>query len=150
MSKKYALFAVLNTFLNQLQTQGDQYFGDISWKQCFVMVCLAQCEQTPSLKELSAQMGCSHQNAKQMLLKMQKLGLVEVKPDHKDRRVQRIFITQKGTELLEGIGRKEDDFFGNLYEGVDASDMLMTIRTIRKMEDNLNRMCAEKSRESKY
>lgn len=89
-------------------------------------------------------MGCSHQNAKQMLLKMQKLGLVEVKPDHKDRRVQRIFMTQKGTELLEGIERKEDDFFGNLYEGVDASDMLMTIRTIRTMEDNLNRMCAEK------
>lgn len=140
ISKKYALFAVLNTFLNQLQTQGDKYLGEVSWKQCFVLICLNQCEQPPSLKELSAQLGCSHQNTKQMLLKMERLGFVEMKADGHDRRMQRIVMTPEGMKVFRDFEKREDTLFSGLYEGVEASDMLMTIRTIQKMESNLRKM----------
>lgn len=148
ISKKYALFAVLNTFLNQLQTQGDKYLEEVSWKQCFVLICLNQCEQPPSLKELSEQLGCSHQNTKQMLLKMERLGFVEMKADEHDRRMQRIVMTPKGINVFRDFEKREDTLFSKLYEGVEASDMLMTIRTIQKMESNLKQMDASNAFET--
>lgn len=140
MSKKYYLFAILNAFMNKLQAQGDDYFGEISWKQCFVLICLTQCEEPPALKELAKKMGCSHQNAKQMLLKLQNMGYIEVKSDEKDKRIQRIFMTQKGIDFCLSFDNSKDTFLKDLYEGVEASDMLMTIKTISVMDRNLDNM----------
>ena len=53
------------------------------------------------MNELSDVMGSSHQNVKQILLKLEKKGFVSAIPDEKDKRKQRIFVTDKCRTFLE-------------------------------------------------
>ncbi len=61
-------------------------------------------------------MGSSHQNVKQILLKLEKKHFVSTVPDEKDKRKQRIF------------------------DGIDEKSLQTTIQTIMKMERNLSEL----------
>lgn len=137
MDNRYFLFGLLNAFMNRLQAQGDIFFEEISWKQCFAMICLQLFEAPPTIRELSQVMGSSHQNVKQLLLKLQAKSYVNLNSDEHDKRKQRISITPEGIEFLRKYDKPSDDFIMELYQGIDASNMLMTISTISKMESNL-------------
>ena len=90
MERRYFLFGLLNAFTNRLQAEGNLFFEEISWKQCFAMICIQMFEQPPTLKELAQVMGSSHQNVKQLLLKLQDASYVNLLEDEKDKRKQRI------------------------------------------------------------
>ena len=64
MDDRFFLIGVLNEFMNRFQTVGDRFFGEISWKQCFTLICIGFFKEPPVLKELSQMMGSSHQNVK--------------------------------------------------------------------------------------
>lgn len=139
MERKYFLFGLLNAFMNRLQVEGDLFFEEISWKQCFVLICTQMFEQPPTIKELAQVMGSSHQNVKQMLLKLHNIGYVNLNVDEKDRRKQRIIITEKGMEFCQKYDKPSDEFMQCLYQDVEASDVLITIKTISTMENNLKK-----------
>nr|MCR4839806.1 MarR family transcriptional regulator [Eubacterium sp.] len=63
---------------------------EISWKQFFAIICINMCKEPPTLKELSDILGSSHQNVKQILLKLEKKNFIEFKVDESDKRKQRI------------------------------------------------------------
>lgn len=89
------LLGLLSAFDNRYQAAADAYFKEITWKQFFAIICINLCEDPPTLNELSDVMGSSHQNVKQILLKLEKKGFVSAVPDEKDKRKQRIFVTDK-------------------------------------------------------
>ena len=72
----YFLLGLLTAFDNRFQASADRTMGEISWKQFFAVICTDLCREPPTLKELAEIMGCSHQNAKQILLKLHKKGFV--------------------------------------------------------------------------
>ena len=95
----FFLLGLLSAFDNSYQAAADAFFGELSWKQVFAIVCIDMCREAPTLRELSQVMGSSHQNVKQILLKLEKKGFVIMQVDDKDRRKQRIFLTQKAREF---------------------------------------------------
>lgn len=139
MERRYFLFGLLNAFMNRLQAEGNLFFEEISWKQCFAMICIQMFEQPPTLKELAQVMGSSHQNVKQLLLKLQDASYVNLLEDEKDKRKQRVVITEQGKKFCKKYDKPSDEFIQCLYQDVEASDVLITIKTITTMENNLKK-----------
>ena len=91
------------------------------------------------LKELAQVMGSSHQNVKQLLLKLQDASYVNLLEDEKDKRKQRVVITEQGKKFCKKYDKPSDEFIQCLYQDVEASDVLITIKTITTMENNLKK-----------
>lgn len=67
---EYLLFGALLAYGNRLQALGDGFYREVTTKQWFLLACLELFEAPPTLGELADAMGCSHQNTKQLALKL--------------------------------------------------------------------------------
>ncbi len=137
------LLGLLSAFDNRYQAAADRYFKEITWKQFFAIVCINLCKEPPTLNDLSEVMGSSHQNVKQILLKLENKGFVSMKTDEKDKRKQRFIVTGKCRRFLEendDKSRTSAQIMEQIFEGVDESSLKTTIETIMKMERNLEKI----------
>ena len=133
----FFLLGLLSAFDNRYQATADAFFGEISWKQVFTIVCIDMCREAPTLRELSQVMGSSHQNVKQILLKLEKKGFVTMQADEKDRRKQRIFLTQKAREFSASHDAQSQQIVSRIFEGIPEEELDVTIQTLLHMERNL-------------
>ena len=85
-------------------------------------------------------MGSSHQNVKQILLKLEKKGFVSISVDEHDKRKQRIEITPYCREFCEKNDEKSMELLKQMFEGVSEEQLQTTIQTIVQIEDNLKRI----------
>ena len=137
------LLGLLSAFDNRFQASADSYFKDITWKQFFAIICINICKEPPTLNDLSEIMGSSHQNVKQILLKLESKGFVEMVADEKDKRKQRILITDKCRKFCEDNDNQNPnsaEIIGKIFEGIDEKKLMATIETIMEMERNLSRL----------
>lgn len=137
------LLGLLSAFDNRYQAAADAYFKEITWKQFFAIICINLCKEAPTINELSDIMGSSHQNVKQILLKLEKKGFISMVSDEKDKRKQRIIVTDFAREFLENNdnnGQQSQYVIGRIFEGVDEKSLITTIQTIMKMERNLSKI----------
>ena len=74
----YFLIGLISAFENRFQAMADKSMKEISWKQFFAVICIGMCKEKPTLKELAEIMGSSHQNVKQILIKLEKKGFVRI------------------------------------------------------------------------
>ena len=68
---------------------------------------------------------------------------VVAEPDEKDKRKQRIFVTDKCRAFLEqndNNGQQSRYVIGRIFEGIDEKSLQTTIQTIMKMERNLSEL----------
>ena len=136
----YFLLGLLTAFDNRFQASADRTMGEISWKQFFAVICTDLCREPPTLKELSEIMGCSHQNAKQILLKLQKKGFVVLKTDEQDKRKQRIHLTDTCRRFCQANEQISGKIMEAMFRGISETDLQTAIRTILAIEDNLKEM----------
>lgn len=134
---KYFLFGELNAFSNRLQAAGDQFFAEISWKQWFVLAGISLFASPPTVGEVADLIGSSHQNVKQILLKLEAAGYVVLYTDESDKRKLRTRTTDKLRELDSGYQEKSRDFMESLYRGIREEDIAVTKKTILAMDRNL-------------
>lgn len=137
MDDRYFLFGLLNAFANRLQTVGDTFFEEVSWKQWLVLIGINLYEEPPTMNEVSQVIGSSHQNVKQILIKLEKLGFVELYTDEKDRRKVRIRLTAKMDELDKKYQDARVNFMSKLFEGISEEDIAITKKTLLAIEENL-------------
>lgn len=139
----YYLLGLMSAFENRFQAMADNIMKEISWKQFFAIVCINMCKEPPTLRELSEVLGSSHQNVKQILLKLEKKGFVSFITDPDDKRKQRILVTDSCRDFLEendNNGKQSQYIIGRIFDGVDEKDLITTIQTIMKMERNLSEL----------
>ena len=134
------LLGLLSAFDNRFQAVADTCIGEITWKQFFAIICIRLCKEAPTLNELSEVMGSSHQNVKQILLKLEKKGFAETKPDEKDKRKQRIVLTKKCAKFCADNDEKSQKVLMQIFEGIDDKHLKTTIETIMAMERNLDKV----------
>lgn len=113
---------------------------EISWKQFFVIICINLCKTPPTVKELAEIMGSSHQNVKQILLKLEKKGFVSISVDEQDKRKQRIELTDYCQEFCEKNDEMSRALMKRMFAGVSEEQLQTTIQTIIQIEDNLKEM----------
>ncbi len=140
MDDRFFLIGLLNEFMNRFQTVGDRFSGEISWKQCFTLICIQFFKEPPTLKELSYLMGSSHQNVKQLLLKLEKSGFVNLEPDEFDKRKQRIVLTEKAAAFCEEHDKPSINYVGKLFEAVEEEALNITVQTLIRLDSQLQDM----------
>lgn len=136
----FFLIGLLSAFDNRYQAKADTFFEDISWKQFFAVICLNLCKEVPTINEMAEIMGSSHQNVKKILSKLESRGYVEIKRDEKDRRKQRVYLTEKMQHFNAAHEEGGKKIVNTIFEGIDEEDIQTTIRTIMHMEKNLNKI----------
>ena len=134
----YYLIGLLSAFENRFQAMADSMMKEISWKQFFAIICISMCKEPPTLKELSEVLGSSHQNVKQILLKLESKGFVEFREDTADKRKQRIVLTKKCRKFCEKNNEMSFKIMEKMFEGIPEKDIKTTIKTITKIESNLS------------
>ena len=137
------LLGLLSAFDNRYQAAADKYFKEITWKQFFAIICINLCKEAPTLNDLSEVMGSSHQNVKQILLKLESKGFVAMMTDEKDKRKQRFIVTDKCRKFMQendNQNRNSEKIIMSIFEGVDDMSLKITIETIIKMERNLSKI----------
>ena len=110
---------------------------EISWKQFFAIICINMCKEAPTIRELSEILGSSHQNVKQILLKLESKGFVEFMEDANDKRKQRIALTKKCQKFCEKNNEMSMNVMAKMFEGIPERDLKTTIKTITAIEKNL-------------
>ena len=103
----------------------------------FAIICINLCKDKPTVKELAEIMGSSHQNVKQILLKLEKKGFVHITVDENDKRKQRIELTDYCREFCEKNDEMSANIMKKMFAGVSEEQLQMTIQTIIQIEANL-------------
>lgn len=143
--EEYMLFGMMFVLGNKLQVIGDSFYDEITTKQWFVLLMLEVFgNNPPTLSELSMASGSSHQNTKQLVLKLEKKGYVEFYTDSKDKRKIRIRATSNCNELTKKYNIKQQEFMKKLFEGIDKKNIKIALKTLIQFEQNLEDMKNEK------
>lgn len=139
----YFLLGLLSAFDNRFQAMADRTMEEISWKQFFAIICVNMCRTPPTIRELAEIMGSSHQNVKQILLKLERKGFVAISPDPEDRRKQRVTLTDYCREYCARNDEVSVRVMGAMFDGIPEEQLWGTIQTIIQIEDNMKKMQGE-------
>ena len=134
---EYFLIGLLSAFENRFQTIADNAMKEISWKQFFAIICVNMCKEPPTINELSEILGSSHQNVKQILLKLEGKGFISFQEDKQDKRKQRIVLTKKCMDFCQNNNGTGAQIMQKMFEGISEGEIQTTIRTIVRMDENL-------------
>lgn len=107
--------------------------------------------QPPILKYLSEHDGCKQSEIAQwghvtaatttvMLQTMEKNGLIDRRPDEKDLRVMRVYITEKGKEIQKRCDEAISAMDEEMYEDFTKEELESFARLLEKKRDKLKKM----------
>ena len=136
----YYLLGLLSAFQNRFQAIADSAMQEISWKQFFAIICINMCKEPPTLRELSDILGSSHQNVKQILLKLEKKDFIKFQADEKDKRKRRIILTEHCLDFCEKNDEMSRDIMKKMFAGISEKELSETIQIIMKIDNNMKEM----------
>jgi len=114
---------------------------DLTTKQWLLTIVVENSfEYDPSIKEVAKAMGSSHQNVKQVALKLEKKGFLSLENDKNDARVIRIKLTNQMAAFAEESQLKAENFTGKLFKSILKDEMATTRLLLEKMLFNLDEM----------
>jgi len=115
---------------NALQTYLDKILKEhnLTSKQFFMMIILGSFKDNPKIGEIAERFGTSHQNVKQVLLKLQKQGFIELYKDEKDSRIIRTRFTKKANHFWSERDTQDEKTMNQLYSPLSINE-LETFRT---------------------
>lgn len=137
MPPRAFMLGLLSAFENRFHACADRFFRQITWKQFFAIICVNLCKESPTINDLARVMGSSHQNVKQILLKLEKKGFIRMIPDEKDKRKQRIALTKECLAFCEKNDRQSREMIEKMYQGIPEEQLLITTQTLIQMERNI-------------
>lgn len=98
-----------------------------------------------SQKELAEKLHIKASTITVMLNRLEKANLIERQPDHNDRRVSRVYLTEKGKktslEVKKTLKRIEEEAFS----GLTVEEKLLLQRLLLQMRQNLISVCKKGS-----
>ena len=137
------IFGIILVAANKLDTLLDRTLRkyNITSKQWFLLLgVMSLFDGPPTLKEVAKEMGSSHQNVKQLALKLQEKEMLTLEKDSQDQRVTRIVVGKKSFAFWQEIAPEGMEFMQEFYAGIDAGSMSTARRFLEAIMDNLNRM----------
>lgn len=136
--QKY-IFGEMFLISNKLQTIGDEFLGEVTTKQWFLCVVIDEFFKNvnPSLSEVADRMGTSRQNVKQIALKLEKKGFLEINKDEKDSRVLRLSLTESCRKYWESRGSKDGEFLRFIFSNMEPQELMQMFNSLDKFYNNI-------------
>jgi len=129
------LFVVANK-LEKVMDQALKPF-EITSKQWILAAVIELFDTAPTIKEISNAMGTSHQNIKQVALKLEQKELLNLKKDAQDKRVTRAELNATKSEFWESTQPEGELFSRQLFKDIDSNDLTTLRKTITQILSNL-------------
>lgn len=134
-----SLFVLANRVDTLLERALQKY--NVSSKQWFLSICVASLfERDPSLKELAKESGSSHQNVKQVALKLQDKDLLSLYKDPKDARTTRVSLTPNSVEFWQKTDQDSQIFMSKLFESINEEELIVVRKVFNQLSENLGKM----------
>ena len=115
-------------------------FG-VTTKQWFLSIVVDRLfEDPPTMKQAAYAMGSSHQNIKQLALKLHKKGLLRLDKDAQDARLMRLSLTPEGQQLWQTVRLQRDPFQERLFEGISAEELKTVRGVMERLLHNIDEM----------
>ncbi|MFZ7133944.1 MAG: MarR family winged helix-turn-helix transcriptional regulator [Eubacteriales bacterium] len=137
------IFGSIFLLSNKLQVLGDQYLGreGISTKQWFLMVMISQFQSNlPTLSQVAELMGSSRQNVKQLALKLDEKGFVDIQKDKKDARVLTLALTEKSKLFWEERENQDDQFLLDLFKDFTPEEIINMNNGFNKLFSKIEKL----------
>lgn len=134
-----SLFVLANRVDTLLERSLQKY--NVSSKQWFLSICVASLfDRDPSLKELAKESGSSHQNVKQVALKLQDKDLLSLYKDSKDARITRVCLTPNSVEFWQKTDQDSQIFMSKLFENISDEELSAVRKVFNQLNENLGKM----------
>lgn len=118
------LFRVIVTLGTHLQSLMDRRLAAIglTTQQAAVLTIVDLADHPPSLGLISTRLGTTHQNVRQIVTALERKGLVTITIDPDDRRVRRVSITPKVSDLFSDRDRDDRTAVAQWLAVLDEED----------------------------
>ncbi len=87
--------------------------------------------------ELAKRLGLATPTVTRAAARMEAAGLLRRVPDERDRRLVRLFLTERGRALEKDIGREIDKLSERALGSLDQSERAALVRYLHSIRDNL-------------
>lgn len=138
MDKRLIVFGYLFRVANRLQSKMDSQMKDLTAKQWFVILVLGLFEQPPTLKQLAAACDTSHQNIKQLVVKLAEKGFVTIHDDEKDGRAMRIAASDRCEQWDKDNEQIAAQFIDSMFSGMSMDEIARLSGSLMRVFENLN------------
>ena len=126
MEDRTFVFGSLFVTANLLETLLDRAFASygITSKQWLLLITVQSLfAEPPTISQVAAAMGTSHQNVKQIALNLQKSGFLCLEKDANDARATRLVTTEAVRAFGEQTSQAGNAFMGEAFAGIDEADL---------------------------
>nr|WP_070371036.1 MarR family transcriptional regulator [Acetobacterium wieringae] len=140
------IFGGVQVVANQMDTLLERELKEynLTTKQWLLTIVVQNIfDHDPTLKEVAKSMGSSHQNVKQVALKLEQKGFVVMEKDPHDARITRIKLTDAVDSFGTESQQKSEIFTEKLFDGISDEELAMTRTVIEKLLANLEKMDQE-------
>lgn len=140
---QHFIFGTLLILANKIDTVLSRELKDfdITSKQWFLSLVIDNLfDEDPTISEVAKEMGSSHQNVKQVALKLENKGMLRLEKDAKDGRSTRLKFTEKSSEVWSKTQIKGEGFTQGLFRGISEDELAGAKIALGKMLFNLNQM----------
>lgn len=140
--QKY-IFGSIFLIANRLQVLGDKYLGvdGITTKQWFLNVMISQFgDNPPTLSEVAELMGNSRQNVKQLALKLEEKGFLNIRKDDEDARALRLKLTDKGREFWAKRRKQDTEYVAEIFKDLSEEEILNMFKGFEKIIKKVEKM----------
>lgn len=138
IDERYRVFGMIFLLSNKLETVGNTFLGELTTKQWFFMLVLTTFfESPPTLSQLANQMGTSHQNSKQLAIRLQEKGFLSIEKDEQDNRVLRIVSTWKIKKYVKIRQDKDHHFIEDFFGVLTKLEIKELDKILFKLMDNI-------------
>jgi DNA-binding MarR family transcriptional regulator len=128
---------------NKLQVIGDQYLGSvgITTKQWLLTAMISQFRDSPpTLSEVAELMGSSRQNVKQLALKLEGKGFLNIQKDEKDARALRLKLTEKSKTFWGKREKQDNQFIQDLFKDFSEEEADIIYRGFGKLFEKIEKL----------
>lgn len=143
LDKQKFIFGSIFILANKLQVLGDQYFAenDMTVKQWLLTVMILQFhDEPPTLSEVAELMGSSHQNVKQIALKLEKKGFLNIEKDDQDARAIRLRLTEKSYSFWEKRADRDEQYVIELFKDLNEEETNAMHSGIEKLSKKIEKI----------
>jgi len=134
------IFASMLLVANKMDTLLERALRNynITAKQWFMLIVTVNAfKEAPSIKEIAKVMGSSHQNVKQLALKLETKGMIILEKDKTDLRATKVILTKECYQLFKQLEKEGLDFMNKFYNDIENIEMKNTRLFISKIMVNL-------------
>lgn len=134
-----SIFVVANRMDTLLERELSNY--DITTKQWLLSIVIDSLfDEPPTIKEVAKEMGSSHQNVKQVALKLEHKGLIKLEKDKKDARATRIRLTDESYAFWKKTEGKGISFMEAVFKDIEKDELSKARAVLVRMLSNLMEM----------